>query len=247
MKLINTSYYPDSLSAVEFDTYLSKGWYRIQQYIFSISHLFDYENFDISRVWWLRFHINQIQAHRSHRRIRKLNAGFEVKVEKFSSITSEDIELYNRYYQAIDFPGYPDLNSCLFDNQENKNIYNTWTITVFDKGVPCAKAFIDLGEKAVMAEINFYDPAYACYSPSKFLILKTIDFMRDHGYEWYYPGYIVVNRPKFNYKLFLGKEAAEYYHPDTETWQLFCESILLPEKRTEEEEDRLLDLYFRLM
>ena len=155
--------------------------------------------------------------------------------------------LYERYYQSIDFDGYPNLSTCLFDNRQDKQLYNTWTITILDKGVPFAKAFIDLGEKSVMAEINFYDPAYAAYSPSKFLILKTIDFMREKGYIWYYPGYIVVDRPKFLYKLFLGKESAEYYHPDTKTWNAYCESILEPEEKTEDEKVKLLNSYFRLL
>ena len=108
-----------------------------------------------------------------------------------------------------------------------------------------AKAYIDLGEKAVLAKVNFYDPDYAKYSLGKFLILKTIEFMRKNDYEWYYPGYIVVDRPKFLYKLFLGKESAEYYHPDSETWKRYCDSILLPEQRTEEDEHLLRNVYFR--
>ena len=87
MNIINRSRRPKSLSPTEFDNYLSKGWYRMHQYIFSISHLLDFENFVVNRVWWLRFNVANIQSHRSHRRIRKLNAGFEVVIEKFTSVS----------------------------------------------------------------------------------------------------------------------------------------------------------------
>ena len=245
MKIINTSLHPESLAPEEFDSYLSQGWYRMTQYLFSISHLFSYRSFDIDRVWWLRYHINAIQSHRSHRRIENLNSRFEVKYDKFESISTEDEALYSRYYQFIDFDGYSSLASCLFDEKEDKKLFNTYTITVLDGANQIAKAYIDLGEKAVLAKVNFYDPDYAKYSLGKFLILKTIEFMRKNDYEWYYPGYIVVDRPKFLYKLFLGKESAEYYHPDSETWKRYCDSILLPEQRTEEEEHLLRNVYFR--
>jgi arginyl-tRNA--protein-N-Asp/Glu arginylyltransferase len=244
MKIINTSLHPESLSSIEFDSYLSKGWYRMYQYIFTVSHLFNYDTFDIDRVWWLRYPIDNIQSHRSHRKIKYRNAGFKVKIEKFISITSEDEGLYNRYFQYIDFKGYKNLCESLFDNKENIGLFNTWSISVYDDGKLFAKALIDLGEKAVMAKINFYDPAYAFYSPSKYLILKTIDFMRDNGYQYYYPGYIVVRRPKFLYKLFLGKESAQYYNPDTESWHPYNDLILLPEVSTEEE-GLLKNVYFR--
>ena len=245
MKMINTSLYPESLLPEEFDNYLSQGWYRMYQYIFSVSHLLNYNTFEVDRVWWLRYPIHAIQSHRSHRKISKKNSNFEVRVEKFVSITAEDEDLYKLYFESIDFEGYYNLNTCLFDNKEDIGLFNTWSISVYDNGRLIAKALIDLGEKAVMAKVNFYDPAYAAYSPSKFLILKTIDFMREYGYEFYYPGYLVIDRPKFLYKLFLGKESAQYYHPDTKTWKPYCDSVLLPEVRTDEEEDLLKDVYFR--
>ena len=246
MKMINTSLYPESLLPEEFDNYLSQGWYRMYQYIFSVSHLLNYNTFEVDRVWWLRYPIHAIQSHRSHRKIRNKNAGFEVKIEKFIAITAEDEDLYKLYFDSINFEGYENLSTCLFDNKEDIGLFNTWSISLYDKGKLFAKAFIDLGEKAVMAKVNFYDPTYSSFSPSKYLILKTIDFMHQHGYEWYYPGYIVVNRPKFLYKLFLGKESAQYYHPDTESWHPYNDDILLPEVRTPEEEDLLTNLYFRL-
>ena len=76
-------------------------------------------------------------------------------------------------------------------------------------------------------------------------MLKSIDFMQQNGFEWYYPGYIIVNRPKFNYKLFLGRESAEYYDPETEKWNPYDDKIMIREIRTEEEKRLLEDVYFR--
>ena len=98
MKVINASLHPKSLSPAEFDDYLAQGWYRMYQYIFSVSHLLNYDTFEVDRVWWLRYPIHSIQSHRSHQKIRKKNSSFEVRVEKFISITAEDEELYKHMF-----------------------------------------------------------------------------------------------------------------------------------------------------
>ena len=245
MKIINTTIYPESLSPAELDEYLAKGWYSMSQHIFSITHWLNYETFDVDRVWWLRYHIQKIQSHRSHRKIRKMNSKFEVKYEKYDVIPEEDQLLYDRYYEWIQFDGYISLDRCLYGEKENKNLFNSWSINVLDKDKVIAKGIIDLGQKAIMAKVNFFDPEYTKYSLGKFLMLKSIDFMQQNGFEWYYPGYIIVNRPKFNYKLFLGRESAEYYDPETEKWNPYDDKIMIREIRTEEEKRLLEDVYFR--
>ena len=57
--------------------------------------------------------------------------------------------------------------------------------------------------------------------------------------------HLIVNRPKFDYKLFLGKESAEYYDPETEIWKSYDDVIMSPEIITEEEKRLLEDVYFR--
>lgn len=245
MKIVNTTIYPDSLEPSELDNYLGKGWYRMAQHIFSVTHWPNYETLEVDRVWWLRFQIDRISTHRSHQKIRKMNSRFEVKYEKYDTIPESDHSLYKKYYQWISFDGYPTLTSCLYGDGLNKNIFNSWSISVSDKGKFIAKGIIDLGEKAIMAKVNFFDPAYERYSLGKYLMLKSIDFMLENGYKWYYPGYIIVNRPKFDYKLFLGKESAEYYNPDIENWKAYDDDIMIPENRNEEEENLLSNVYFR--
>lgn len=244
MKIINTALHPDTLSPSELDDYLAQGWYRMTQNIFSVTHWLNYETFEVDRVWWLRFHIDNIRTHRSHQKIRKLNARFEVKYEKYGTISEDDDVLYKQYCEWISFDGYSSLESCLFGDVPPKNLFNSWSILIADKGKVIAKGIIDLGEKAIMAKVNFFNPEYTRYSLGKFLMLKSMDFMRENGFEWYYPGYVIVNRPKFDYKLFLGKESAEYYDPDAENWKPYDDTIMIPEIRSTEEEHLLKDVYF---
>lgn len=245
MKIINRSVYPETIKPQELDNYLANGWYRMQQHLFTVSHWLNGENFHVDRVWWLRFHINNILEHRSHRKIMKACQGFTVTFDKHEDVTEESIELYERYIRSVDFEGYESLEGCLYGDKPNQRIFNSWSISVRDNEQLIAQGIIDLGEKSILAKVNFYEPAYKQYSLGKFLILKTLEFMRKKGFEWYYPGYVIVDRPKFDYKFFLGKESAEYYDAETETWKPYNDVIMLPEIRTEEEEDLLLNIYFR--
>jgi hypothetical protein len=56
---------------------------------------------------------------------------------------------------------------------------------------------------------------------------------------------VIVGRPKFDYKLFLGRETAQYFDPETESWKPFCERIMDPEIRTPDEEIELIQLFIR--
>ena len=50
--------------------------------------------------------------------------------------------------------------------------------------------------------------------------------------KWYYPGYIVVGKPKLDYKLFLGKDLAQYYDYETQSWLTYTDDILAEEVYT---------------
>ena len=56
--------------------------------------------------------------------------------------------------------------------------------------------------------------------------------MKAHHYAYYYPGYVVTGQSKMDYKLFLGKEAAQYFDPLTVNWNYLNERILASNDQT---------------
>ncbi|MFN5422495.1 MAG: hypothetical protein ACK5AO_04445 [bacterium] len=245
MRIINDYFHPIfPLQPEELDYYLSFGWYRMYQHLFTVTHWLSQDDFKVDRVWWLRYNVYRILSHRSHRKILKDASEFTTTYEKYASVSEEDELLFEKYNSATKFEGYRSLKQCLYRKEENMEIFNTWSITVSHHDQIIARGLIDLGKTSVLAKVNFYDPVYSKYSMGKFLMLKTLEFMRDNALLWYYPGYIIVGRPKFDYKLFLGKESAEYYDPETETWKPYTDEILKTEVITEEEKHLLYDVYF---
>jgi leucyl-tRNA---protein transferase len=219
------SLHPAEISGPDLDRLLALGWYRMHQSIFTSSHV-GLE--DVYRVHWLRYSLDEIRNHSSHHRINNRNKRFHYIIEDFSVLHAHHRELHQRYRASINFDGAGSIEECLFgDEITGRNIYDTKCISVFDHNKLVAGGYFDVGNKAAASILHFFDPGYRRYSPGKYLILITIDFLRANGYELYYPGYVVEGNSKMNYKLFLGKEQAQYFDPETGSWKYFQESILV--------------------
>ena len=245
MKIYNYTEQPDELNPEDFDDYLARGWYRMYQNLFTVTHWLNGDTFEMDRVWWLRYDAGSINVHPSHKKILRRAGRFGISIEAYDEIPEEDVELYAKYRSWISFDGYDNLSKCLYDDEENLGLFDTWAISVRDGDRLIAKGLIDLGSNAVMAKVSFYDPEYIRFSPGKLLMLLEVEFMREQGFRWYYPGYVIVGRPKFDYKLFLGRETAEYFDPEVECWKPFREKIMEPEIRTEDEDAELIHHFIR--
>ncbi len=223
MKPYYYSVSPDSIAGNELDQLLALGWYRMHQFLFTCSHIGMEEP---HRVHWLRYAISEITNHTSHRSIRKRNKNFHFTIENFTALRDDHIELHRRYRSSIDFEGALSIEDCLFGEGISGNIFNTKCISVFDHETLIAGGYFDLGDKASASILHFFDPQYRKYSLGKYLILLTIDYLKLHDFDFYYPGYVVEDVAKMNYKLFLGQAEAQYFDPFTITWKYFDAYIL---------------------
>jgi arginine-tRNA-protein transferase len=196
----------------------------MHQYLFTCSHI---EHGELYRVHWLRYALSEIKTHPSHKRIRSRNRNFQYIIEDLTHVRVDHAELHYRYRSSIDFDGAWSIEDCLFgDDEVERNMFTTKCISVFDDDKLIAAGYFDVGQKAAASILHFFDPGYRSYSLGKYLILITLDYLCAHGYHWYYPGYIVSGLPKFDYKLFLGKEEAQYFDPQSASWKCFQEGIL---------------------
>ena len=214
---------PASLTGAQVDQLLALGWYRMHQEIFTTSHV---QLGEVYRVHWLRYALQELKVHTSHKRIRQRARRFTYRVEDFV-MREEHRELHQRYRASIDFEGAPSITDCLFGGEViTPSVFNTKTISVYEGKKLIAAGYFDIGEISAASILHFFDPDYKRYSLGKFLILLTIDYLRLHQISYYYPGYVVEGNPKMDYKLFLGREEAQYFDPLTVEWRYFEEHIL---------------------
>jgi len=249
MNIYHRTEYPVSLPPEVFDLYLAMGWYRMRQYLFTCSHLFDFndamELSGLRRVWWMRFAIQHIHDDAAHRKMRKKNGHFRYQFSVLDQLTDDDRYLYRIYRNHIDFDTYDHLEDALWGQDNSNIIFQSWVLRIYDGEKLIALGVFDKGEYAASSQIHCYDPAYARHSLGKYLMLLTIDHLKRAGYHWYYPGYVFAGNPKMDYKLFLGKQYGEYFNPETEEWLGFDEYILNAENYSEEALTEIRKALFR--
>ncbi|HMQ48577.1 MAG TPA: arginine-tRNA-protein transferase [Saprospiraceae bacterium] len=214
--------YPEKLDADELDEYLSKGWYRMGQSIFT-THFLCFGHTFFSALW-IRLPLDKHASSKRHRKLMRRNSRLEISYSPFNhqQPDKEQENLYQRYRKQ--FPGLlaPSLRDALYDGDE-KNIFNTWQCIIKDGGKLVALSYFDLGQQSIASIMGIYDPAYKNDSLGFYTMLMEIEFGRSNGFQYYYPGYIVPGYPRFDYKMRIGK--VESYLLRNDDWAPFPSQV----------------------
>lgn len=206
-------HYPRDLSGEELDLYLSRGWYRMGQTIFTTHFLCFDSNF--YSALWIRQDLEDYQFRKSLRKVlRKNDEKFRWTFGK-ARIDPKREELYQHYKADFDGILAPSLLDSLQDG-EHINIYNTYEFCVYDGNQLIAVSYFDLGKESAASITGIYHPAYKNQSLGFYTMLKEMEFCLKTGLRYYYPGYIVPGYPRFDYKARIGK--VDYYDLYRNDW-----------------------------
>ncbi len=216
-------FYPSRLTGTELDVFLSMGWYRMGQGIFTTHGIVQQDQ--VYRVFWLRYDLQQLALpKKSTKKIMESCSHFESMVGRLN-VTQEMEDLYEVYKAGIQFEAASSVRQWLYD-ASTTNVFDTYMIEVRDAGELIAVGVFDRGKKSIAGIMNFYNPLYKKCSLGKYLMLRKIKYAQDQNIKWYYPGYIVAGYPKFDYKLFVDKLAAQIFIPESNSWQLYDPALV---------------------
>ncbi len=207
-------HYPDRLPSIHLDRYLQHGWFRMGQSMFTTNFLHFKQQY-YSAIW-LRVGLTEFEPDRSQERLVKRNKRFRVEF-KTAALDLAKEELFAHYKQGISFETSPSLYHLLH-GKAFYNIFQTMEVNLYDQDTLIASGFFDLGEKAAAGITSFYNPLYKKYSLGKYLIHLKMNYCKEQGLDFFYPGYFVPGYSFFNYKLDLGKEALEYLDVASDRW-----------------------------
>ncbi len=219
----NNIYYPERLSGEELDAFLEIGWYRMGQSIFTTNFIL--LNDFVYRVFWLRYDLKNIVLSKSQQRLQKRNKQFNVSVKPLE-ITDEIENLYAAYKTDINFQGQISVHQWLYGDRPPYNVFDTELIEIRIEDKLIAVGITDQGSESIAGIMNFYDPEYKKYSLGKYLMMLKIELGLRKNLRWYYPGYIVYQRPEFDYKLSIDKNAVEVLIPEMKGWQLYQSQLI---------------------
>ena len=149
----------------------------------------------------------QLDNHKLSKRTRKLlaknNRIFTHEIVPLE-LTDEILELYKIYKKEC-FKGSlnGELHEWLEGSFENE-IFNTQMCKIYHEGELVAASFIDLGLVSMASIMGIYHPDYSSYSLGIYSMLVEVEYAKEFGLEFYYPGYILSASSRFEYKKKVG-------------------------------------------
>lgn len=206
---------PIKLSATELDGFLERAWFRLGQSLFTTNFL--KFNQEIYSAFWLRIHLENFQMSKSQLKLIQQNRHFDVKIED-AYISDEMEELFVAYKSIRPFETAESLVRLLYQT-EQKSIFKTKVILLFDQAKLIGLGFFDLGQETVEGIVTAFHPDYKKYSLGKYLMLQKMLFAKENGFLFFYPGYIAPDYKIFAYKQDLAKGFTEYFDIFTANWK----------------------------
>lgn len=209
------------------DNFLAQGCYRMRQDIFTTDFIWDKNA--LHPVFWLRFRLHGFSFAKKAQKLFATNNIFHVIIRDFY-INSEIEDLYHCYYNEVNFDAPPTLHDFLFGElfveNNTHNMFDSCIIEIRDANKLIAAGVFDKGFASIAGIMNFYDPAYKKYSLGKYLMLLKMEHAMRLNMEYYYPGYIAFNYPKFDYKLFPNPLFAEIFDSKKKIWLSYNNNLL---------------------
>ena len=232
------THFPQKLSPKRYDQYLASGWFRGSIMLYKMDLLC----LESSLYSVINIRMN-LEKHENKKRLRRiLKKGKEnFRIEVGPVYLTEDKErLYN--IQKAKFHGFihKSLHDFLYSGFQN-TVFDTYEVCVYDDEKLIAASYFDLGEQSTASLLGTIDPKYSSYSLGILTMLIEVEFSKNNGFKWYYPGYVLKNHSGFDYKLRIGD--FEYYNAK-KRWCKLTEKGVEEDliSQAEEKYDLLVDL-----
>ena len=98
--MVDDIHFPENLTGRELDEYLSRGWFRMGQTIFTTDAV--PLNGGVHAVHWLRINLRQLKYGKSQKKLFLINKNFTVHVKSLG-IATELEDLFTLYRTSVDF------------------------------------------------------------------------------------------------------------------------------------------------
>ena len=191
---------PDHLPRAELDRRLAGGWFRSGPLLFRapVLHVDD----ALRDLVHVRIRLDVDPPSKRRRRLLRRNRERFRTVVQPARVDDARRALYRLTRER--FVGFVVTDLDVIALGDQRDVYDTREVAVYDGDRLVAIGYFDVGKRAVASILGLHDPAYAKRSLGIYTMLEEMAVARDHGARWYYPGYVVPGLPGFDYKLRLG-------------------------------------------
>jgi len=146
----------------------------------------------------LRINLSRFRLSRSQKRVLKKNRDLRLLIGP-SSIDPEKEALFEKHRLRFDENVPTSLFNFMSPDPSSAPCPNL-ELCVFDGKKLLGATFLDIGATATSAVYAIFDPAAAKRSLGILMMLHSIQFSRDRGCQYYYPGYAYREPFTYDYK-----------------------------------------------
>jgi leucyl-tRNA---protein transferase len=201
----------------EMDRYWAEGW-RHFGVLFFRYHTAVHGG-ELYSVLPLRLDLSRFFLTRSLRRILRLNSDVHTLLRP-SSVDGEKRALFLKHRHRFK-ENVPDSLDNFLSRVPDSVPCRNLELCVYLGQKLLGVTFLDLGQRATSAVYAIFDPAETRRSLGILMMLHSIEFTREQGYRYYYPGYAYHEPFSYDYKKrFIGLEYLDW----TEGWKPYARS-----------------------
>jgi arginine-tRNA-protein transferase len=202
MIYLNQYVHRSTVTPPQLDHLLASGWRHFGTEFFRYSLVV--EGGEIKQVVPLRIRLADFQLSASQRRILARNRDTRLEIRP-TAIDRTRIDLFDRHKQryannipdSLDNFLSPEPATVPCRNEE-LGVYLDQANGLGERLI--AASFLDLGQQAASAVYAMFEPDQSSRSLGIYLILRGIDYAKERGLKYYYPGYAYREPSFYDYK-----------------------------------------------
>lgn len=208
---MNEYFFKNQLLPVMMDELWMKGWRHFGTYFFRYSHF--PKDGTVFHVQPLRVRLEHSYFNRSQKRTLRQNRDVNLIV-KPAYIDDEVSQLFERHKTRFQDNVPENLTTFLSERPDSKPC-PCISLCLYLQGHLVGMSYLDVGERATSSVYQCFEPTLSKRGVGIFMMLLAVQYSREQGKTFYYPGYAFKERSFYDYKKTLrGLEFFDWQH----TW-----------------------------
>ena len=152
----------------------------------------------------IRYPLQELRWGKSLRKVlRTAKEKFQSVVKSTNAVDPDMQSLYEENLPRFKGTFSKALQDIVFGST-GRNDAGTLEFSVYDGDHLVAASYMDRGQKSVCSIICVHNIQYAKFSPGILTVLLEMEYAKETGYDYYYPGYIFHEPTSFDYKTRFG-------------------------------------------
>jgi arginine-tRNA-protein transferase len=205
---LNDAFMCEAVPAEVMDALWSGGWRHFGQLFFRYDRQ-ETEDGTMQTITPLRIHLEKWQPTKSQRRVLRRNE--DLRWEMLPMSLDDDLRALFERHKGRFRENIPEKLENFVGDEPEAGPCDCRMLRVFEGDKLLAVSFLDMGLRAVSSVYAMFEPEAAWRSLGIFTMLLELQFARESGFEFLYPGYATHEASVYDYKKqFTGMEWLDF-------------------------------------